>query len=93
LSLSIKQNIVKDIISVLKDTLLTGRFDIQFMYNLNHVLYKHKLSLDREFCKIQLSMLISFSVTDVLCKKCKNTFIHYFSQALDEFFNDGLNIE
>jgi len=93
LSLSVKQNIVKDIINVLKDTLHTGRFDIQFMYNLNHILYKHKLSLDREFCKIQLSMLISFSVTDVLCKKCDNTFIHYFSQALDEIFNDGLNIE
>jgi predicted unusual protein kinase regulating ubiquinone biosynthesis (AarF/ABC1/UbiB family) len=93
LSLSIKQNIAKDIINVLNDTLLTGRFDIQFMYNLNHVLYKHKLSLDREFCKIQLSMLISFSVTEVLCKKCNNTFIHYFSQALDEFCNDGLNLE
>uniref|UniRef100_A0A6C0JTP2 ABC1 atypical kinase-like domain-containing protein n=1 Tax=viral metagenome TaxID=1070528 RepID=A0A6C0JTP2_9ZZZZ len=93
LSLLTKQTILKDIINILKNTELTGTFDIQFMYNLNHVLYKHKLSLDRDFCKIQLSMLISFSVTDVLCKKCDNTFIHYFSQALVEFFNDELNLE
>lgn len=93
LSLSVKQNISKDIVNILKDTEITGTFDIQFMYNLNHVLYKYKLSLDREFCKIQLSLLIAFSVTEVLCKKCNNTFIHYFSQALNEIFKDGLNLE
>lgn len=93
LSLSIKQNISKDIINILMDIENTGTFDIQFIYNLNHMLYKYKLSLDREFCKIQLSLLIAFSVTDVLCKKCDNTFIHYFSQALNEAFNDGLSLE
>ena len=62
-----KQSLYNDMATVIQDILDTNQaLNVMTIYRINRMLYKYNLQLDRPFCRIQLSLAVSGSVSNEL---------------------------
>lgn len=81
---------LKTIINVIFET--ECQFDTNMIYTINKTLYKYGLRLNRNFCKIQISLAISSSVCNELCKGTTK-YMEYIKHATKELMDSFTNVE
>ena len=63
-----KQNLINNIDIIINRTLInTDNISHEWIYDINKILREYSLKLSKNFCKIQLSLIISDSVGKKLC--------------------------
>lgn len=62
------------------------QFDTQIIYLINNLLYNYGLTLNRNFCKLQLSLAVSSGIFNELCKGSTN-YIDYIKLATKEIMD------
>ena len=76
-----KQELCNKLSMVASDIFIKkNNVDAITIYRLNSVLIKYGLSLNRSFCRIELSLAICASVCNELCKKGSN-YMHYVNEV------------
>lgn len=83
-----KQSLYNDMATVIQDILDTNQaLNVMTIYRINRMLYKYNLQLDRPFCRIQLSLAVSGSVSNELSVNGE-TYVKHIGQALAAMIKD-----
>ncbi len=61
--------------------------DVMTIYKINKLLFNYGLTLSRPFCRIQLSLAVSASVSNELCNNGE-TYIDHIKNTMDKMINN-----
>lgn len=89
LSISNKTTLLLELCGVINLIFETEcRFDTNIIYLINKTLYKYDLTLHRDFCRIQMSLAVSASVCNELCKG-ETKYIDHITIATKELMDSS----
>lgn len=92
MSIPDKNRLLVDVSDILNKIFETdSQYDTQIIYLINNILHKYGLMLDRNFCKIQLSLAVSSSICNELCKK-GTSYIEYIKVVTKEIIDSSESV-
>ena len=87
-----KQSLYDDMAAVIQDLLDSDQaLNVMTIYRINKMLHKYNLKLDRPFCRIQLSLAVSGSVSNELSVNGE-TYVKHIGQAMASMMKDTSDI-
>ena len=87
-----KNLLYNDMAETIKNIVHDGEvLDVMTIYKINKLLFNYGLTLSRPFCRIQLSLAVSASVSNELCNNGE-TYIDHIKNTMDKMINNTTSI-